>query len=235
MIWQNGGCLAPSERKVSGARSAMSSGPTALRAVANGYLDGIRRRRPMAEHSLRRRKFALDPPADNIGLRREIERFPLVPADPLRLQHDCYEAYHIQVSVLEQRLRALKYPKIKLGLSRLDSGVARAPRCGPHESDATSAVSLQGRGLDESSPSSCRCSRARSIQTRGTRADRLLRGAEALGGPPGSITTFDRGQTAPAGRSVGRHDRPRRGRRLRHHRRSPRALVDAVAATAAQC
>ena len=42
---------------------------------------------------------------------------PLVPADPPRLQQDCYEAYNIQVSGLEQRLRALNYPKMELGLS----------------------------------------------------------------------------------------------------------------------
>ena len=41
----------------------------------------------------------------------------LVPADPPRLQQDCYEAYNIQVSGLEQRLRALNYPKMELGLS----------------------------------------------------------------------------------------------------------------------
>jgi len=50
---------------------------------------------------------ALDPPAGDIGLLLEVERFPFVPADPARLQHDCYEAYNIQVCGLEQRLRAL--------------------------------------------------------------------------------------------------------------------------------
>ena len=37
---------------------------------------------------------------------RTIERFPFVPADPARLEQDCYEAYNIQVSGLAQRLRA---------------------------------------------------------------------------------------------------------------------------------
>ena len=53
----------------------------------------------------------------DIGLRREVERFPFVPSDPERLEQDCYEAYNIQVSGLEQRLRALNYPKVVLGLS----------------------------------------------------------------------------------------------------------------------
>ena len=56
-------------------------------------------------------------PTADIGLRRNIERFPFVPSDPARLQQDCYEAYNIQVSGLEQRLRALNYPKVVIGVS----------------------------------------------------------------------------------------------------------------------
>src|SRR5262249_58730269 len=58
-----------------------------------------------------------DPPTGDIGLRREVERFPFVPADPQRLEQDCYEAYNIQVAGLEQRLRALDYPKVVIGIS----------------------------------------------------------------------------------------------------------------------
>ena len=36
---------------------------------------------------------------------------------PIRLEQDCYEAYNIQVSGLEQRLRAIGDPKIVLGVS----------------------------------------------------------------------------------------------------------------------
>ena len=39
------------------------------------------------------------------------------PSDPARLEQDCYEAYNIQVSGLEQRLRALNYPKVVIGVS----------------------------------------------------------------------------------------------------------------------
>ena len=62
-------------------------------------------------------RIHLDPPAGDIGLRREVERFPFVPSNDARLEQDCYEAYNIQVSGLEQRLRALDYPKVVLGLS----------------------------------------------------------------------------------------------------------------------
>jgi NAD+ synthase (glutamine-hydrolysing) len=67
--------------------------------------------------SFRRIEFRLDPPLGDIGLRRELERFPFVPSDPSRLERDCYEAYNIQVAGLEQRLRALDYPKIVIGIS----------------------------------------------------------------------------------------------------------------------
>jgi NAD+ synthase (glutamine-hydrolysing) len=66
-------------------------------------------------------EFTLDPPAGDIGLRRKVDRFPFVPDDPDRLALDCYEAYNIQVSGLEQRLRAIgggdHEPKIVIGVS----------------------------------------------------------------------------------------------------------------------
>ena len=61
--------------------------------------------------------FRLDPPDGDIGLRRAVERFPFVPADESRLEQDCYEAYNIQVSGLEQRLRAIGRPKLVIGVS----------------------------------------------------------------------------------------------------------------------
>ena len=55
--------------------------------------------------------------ADDLGLRRAVDRFPFVPDDEDRLAQDCYEAYNIQVSALEQRLRAIGQPKIVIGVS----------------------------------------------------------------------------------------------------------------------
>ena len=62
-------------------------------------------------------EFTLDPPAGDIGLRRKVDRFPFVPDDVERLALDCYEAYNIQVSGLEQRLRAIGQPKVVIGVS----------------------------------------------------------------------------------------------------------------------
>ncbi|KQO72377.1 NAD(+) synthase [Methylobacterium sp. Leaf89] len=65
----------------------------------------------------RRVAFRLDPPADDLGLRRTVERFPFVPADPARLAQDCYEAYNIQVAGLAQRLEATGTKKVVIGVS----------------------------------------------------------------------------------------------------------------------
>ncbi len=62
-------------------------------------------------------EFAVDPPAGDVGLRRKVDRFPFVPDDPARLAQDCYEAYNIQVSGLEQRLRAIGQPQVVIGVS----------------------------------------------------------------------------------------------------------------------
>ncbi|MBK9474862.1 MAG: NAD(+) synthase [Tetrasphaera sp.] len=68
-------------------------------------------------------EVSLGPPQGDLGLRRTVDRFPFVPDDTARLAQDCYEAYNIQVSGLEQRLRAIgrgdpaRMPKIVIGVS----------------------------------------------------------------------------------------------------------------------
>ena len=120
MIWENGVCLAQSERFPKGERRSVADVDLELlrsERLRMGTFDDNRDHHRITEDSFRRVGFRLDPPAGDIGLRREIERFPFVPSDPQRLQQDCYEAYNIQVPGLEQRLRALNYPKVVLGLS----------------------------------------------------------------------------------------------------------------------
>jgi NAD+ synthase (glutamine-hydrolysing) len=120
MIWENGSCLAQSERFPKGERRAIADVDLELlrnERLRMGTFDDNRIHHGISAESFRRVEFQLDPPSGDIGLRREVERFPFVPADPSRLQQDCYEAYNIQVAGLEQRLRALDYPKVVLGLS----------------------------------------------------------------------------------------------------------------------
>jgi NAD+ synthase (glutamine-hydrolysing) len=65
----------------------------------------------------RRVSFELAPPTEDIGLERAVDRYPFVPDDPARLAQDCYEAYNIQVSGLEQRMSAIGGPKLVIGVS----------------------------------------------------------------------------------------------------------------------
>ncbi|MDT5067912.1 MAG: hypothetical protein QOK02_4067 [Mycobacterium sp.] len=120
MIYENGVLLAESERFPKGERRSIADVDTdLLRAerLRMGTFDDNRRHHAARLDAFRRVEFVVDPPAGDIGLRREVERFPFVPSDPARLQQDCYEAYNIQVSGLEQRLRALNYPKVVIGVS----------------------------------------------------------------------------------------------------------------------
>ena len=119
MIYENGRLLASSERFPKGdRRSTADVDLDLLRAerLRMGTFDDNRRRH-QSQNAFRRISFRLDPPRGDIGLRREVERFPFVPSDPVRLEQDCYEGYNIQVSGLEQRLRALDYPKVVIGVS----------------------------------------------------------------------------------------------------------------------
>lgn len=53
----------------------------------------------------------------DIGFERQIDRFPFVPSNPLRLDEDCFEGYNIQVDGLVQRLRSSGIDKVVLGVS----------------------------------------------------------------------------------------------------------------------
>lgn len=120
MIWENGECLAQSERFPKGEQRSVADVDLELlrnERLRMGTFDDNRLHHGIDADTFRRVEFRLDPPSGDIGLRREVERFPFVPSDPERLEQDCYEAYSIQVSGLEQRLRALDYPKVVLGLS----------------------------------------------------------------------------------------------------------------------
>ncbi|WP_029119390.1 MULTISPECIES: NAD(+) synthase [unclassified Mycobacterium] len=120
MIYENGVLLAESERFPRGERRSVADVDTELLAAERlrmGTFDDNRRTFADRTSDFRRIGFTLSPPAGDIGLRREIERFPFVPSDPQRLQQDCYEAYNIQVSGLEQRLRALNFPTVVIGVS----------------------------------------------------------------------------------------------------------------------
>ncbi|MCF6390128.1 NAD(+) synthase [Mycobacterium sp. MBM] len=120
MIYENGVLLAESERFPKGVRRSVADVDVSLlraERLRMGSFDDNARHYRLTGDAFRTIEFTLDPPDGDIGLRRQVERFPFVPSDPTRLQQDCYEAYNIQVAGLEQRLRALNFPKIVIGVS----------------------------------------------------------------------------------------------------------------------
>nr|WP_208380042.1 NAD(+) synthase [Microbacterium endophyticum] len=142
MIYEGGTLLAETERFPDGPRTSIADVDLdRLRQdrLRQGTFDDNRR---SVDPLVRTISFELRPPTKDIGLRRDVARFPFVPSDPARLAQDCYEAFNIQVSGLVQRLQAIGNPKPVIGVSGgLDSThallvVARAmDRMGRERSD----------------------------------------------------------------------------------------------------
>ncbi|MFZ1412096.1 MAG: NAD(+) synthase [Micropruina sp.] len=120
MIYENGSLLAESERFPAGPRRSVADldvGTLAQERLRQGTFDDNRRAHAERVDGFRWVSFTLGVPTGDLGLRRSVPRYPFVPADADRLAQDCYEAYNIQVSGLEQRLRAIGQPKIVIGVS----------------------------------------------------------------------------------------------------------------------
>ena len=126
MVYEMGDLLGESERFPDGPR----------RTVVDVDLDRLRQERMRQgsfednadayaadEGGFRVVPFQLRSPTGDLGLRRTVDRFPFVPDDVARLALDCYEAYNIQVSGLEQRMRAIgggdsaRMPTLVIGVS----------------------------------------------------------------------------------------------------------------------
>ena len=121
MIYEVGDLLAETERFPDGARRSVAD-VDLLRIRQDRLRQGTfdDNRRTLDERrgtTFRTVDFEVSPPAGDIGLRRRVDRFPFVPDDAERLALDCYEAYNIQVSGLEQRLIAIGHPKVVIGVS----------------------------------------------------------------------------------------------------------------------
>ena len=120
MMFENGVLLAEAERFASTGQSVIADIDLDLlrqERMRMGTFDDNRRTHAAATDGFRTVPFRLDPPAVDLSLRRPIERFPFVPADPARLEQDCYEAYNIQVAGLAQRLAAIGVKKVVIGVS----------------------------------------------------------------------------------------------------------------------
>jgi NAD+ synthase (glutamine-hydrolysing) len=120
LIYENGALLAESERFPDGSRTSVADldlGTLVQERLRQGTFDDNRRTHADRTGEYRTVSFTLAPPAGDLGLLREVARFPFVPSDPARLAQDCFEAYSIQVAGLEQRLREIGQPKIVIGVS----------------------------------------------------------------------------------------------------------------------
>ena len=69
------------------------------------------------EARFRRVSFAHKPDFKDVGLLRDVRRFPFVPNTPEKLDVDCYEAFNIQVEALIQRFIAAKAERLVIGVS----------------------------------------------------------------------------------------------------------------------
>ena len=69
------------------------------------------------ETRFRRIAFAHRPDFADVGLQRELRRFPFVPNTPATLDQDCYEAFNIQVEGIAKRLVAARAQRLVIGVS----------------------------------------------------------------------------------------------------------------------
>ena len=117
-IDENGVNLATSERFPRGAQHVIADVDLDLlrqeRLRQGTFDDNVGR---LVNTDFRSVPFTVDSPPGELPLRRRVERFPFVPADPGRLEQDCFEAYNIQVSGLEQRLNAIGVTRVVIGVS----------------------------------------------------------------------------------------------------------------------
>ncbi len=118
-IFENGATLAETDRFPAGAQYAIADVDLDMlrqeRARQGSFDDN--RRHSAATAGFRSVAFRLDPPEGDLGLLRSVPRFPFVPADPARLDQDCYEGYNIQVAGLMQRLEAARIKRLVIGVS----------------------------------------------------------------------------------------------------------------------
>ncbi|MGA9749028.1 MAG: NAD(+) synthase [Nocardioides sp.] len=120
LVYEVGDLLAETERFADGPRRTVADiDLLRLRQERQrqGTFDDNRRTHAARTRAFRTIEVGLTPAGGDIGLRRQLDRFPFVPDDPERLALDCYEAYNIQVSGLEQRLTAIGNPKVVVGVS----------------------------------------------------------------------------------------------------------------------
>jgi NAD+ synthase (glutamine-hydrolysing) len=128
LIYENGERLAESERFAEDEQLIFADinldRLASDRATTSSFGDCVHDHRRVLGR-FRRIEFSVELGAATVPLRREIERFPYVPADPVSRSERCEEVYSIQVQGLETRLRATGIERVVIGVSGgLDSAHA---------------------------------------------------------------------------------------------------------------
>jgi len=129
MVYENGTLIAESERFRYDSQLVIADldlerlGQERMR--QNSFGQSMQRHRD-ALTGFRKIEVDLKPPRTaRLLCRRQIDRFPYVPADPALRDRRCYEAYNIQVQGLVKRLESSRITKIVIGVSGgLDSSHA---------------------------------------------------------------------------------------------------------------
>ena len=88
-----------------------------LERMRNGTFNDNARAAGHPETRFRRIGFAHEPAFAEIGFERKLRRFPYVPNRPDQLDHDCYEAFNIQVQGLARRFKATSGTHLVIGVS----------------------------------------------------------------------------------------------------------------------
>ncbi|MEW6335508.1 MAG: NAD(+) synthase [Thermodesulfobacteriota bacterium] len=120
MIYENGNRLAESERF--GGRSQMIRADLDLDRLAQDRMrqtsfGASARTHRETLRTFRRVTLEMAPLEGRLLLDRQYARYPYIPADPAKRDQRCYEAYHIQVQGLSQRLKASGIHRVVIGVS----------------------------------------------------------------------------------------------------------------------
>ncbi|MDM9627476.1 NAD(+) synthase [Rhizobium sp. S152] len=119
-IYELGSLLAETDRFPTGSQMCVADVDTErlrLERLRTGTFNDAATLNLDASHAFRRISFPFAKPAGDIGLKRDVARFPFVPADAGRLDQDCYETFNIQVQGLMKRLRSTGIKRLCVGIS----------------------------------------------------------------------------------------------------------------------
>jgi NAD+ synthase (glutamine-hydrolysing) len=121
IIYENGELIAESQRFLYESQLVLAELDlerlTQERMRQNSFGQNMQQQREQLQN-FRDVSFRLELPKNQRLLcRRELERFPYVPADPELRDRRCYEAYNIQVQGLVKRLQSARISKVVIGIS----------------------------------------------------------------------------------------------------------------------